>query len=136
VAKYGKMRSMDVDQFAKTVHPGVRKSHMNPFMNDLLRLRKDGYTLKQIQEFLSTNGVSTSISNLARFLKRQDQPQKTQLPAITNKARPAPQVEPQDSHEADGPPVIGLHNPRDLDAIIANKPDLDALAKYAKRNNK
>lgn len=30
----------------------------------------------------------------------------------------------------------GSHNPADLDKIIGSKPDLDALAKHAKRNKK
>ncbi|MDC6409538.1 hypothetical protein LOD50_10440 [Xylella fastidiosa subsp. multiplex] len=33
-------------------------------------------------------------------------------------------------------PVIGSHNPTDLDKIIGSKPDLTALAKLAKRKQK
>lgn len=132
MAKHDIIQIMDVDEFSKIVQPGAKNSRMTPFINDLIELRKAGYTLKQVQEFLSKNGVATSLSNLARFLKRQEPTPKTQQRNKGNQARASPQTNRPAVTEVEEAPVVGSHKPSDLDKVIGSKVDMDALAKYAK----
>lgn len=126
---------MDANEFLKLVSPAGKKSRLAPFLNDIEKLRTAGCTLEQVQDFLQRNGITISVSGLSAYLRRQVQP---------NDAAPASTVRTTGPRPAKAPPVVepeegtataasGSHNPADIDAIIGSQPDLDALAKFAKK---
>jgi hypothetical protein len=121
---------MDITQFSKAVQPNARKSCLTRYETEIRELRKNGYGLRQIQNFLSLNGVSTSIPNLSRFLKKIN-PEKDFLETKSNDKKLIQQKNLTPEKE---PETFGSHDPRALDQIFATQHDLEALSRYEKRN--
>ena len=55
--------------FMKKESGGARSSKLEPFKNDILLLKENGYTQKQIQQFLTENGIEVSLTAINWFLK-------------------------------------------------------------------
>lgn len=131
---------MKADEFLKQVRPASKRSRLAPYIDDLIKLREAGCTLKQVQEFLGKNDVLISIGGLAAYLQRQTKP-KTGKPAATGKRNTKPEAgQPAEEIVAEEATpesqIVGSHNPADLDKIFSSKVDLDDLIKQAKRKNK
>lgn len=66
---------MTLEEFKKKNIPGKRKSVISQFRDEVLQLKSDGYTTKQIQKYLYDNNVETGLRNvhyyIARELKRE-----------------------------------------------------------------
>jgi hypothetical protein len=97
-----------------------------------------GISRSSIVEALSEHGLEISLSTFDTTLKRIRQKRgKTSNPKAQTAGQPPKLREPSptedetEAHEEN--PVVGSHNPADLDKIIGSKPDLAALAKLAKR---
>ena len=95
-------------------------------------------------EELAAHGLEMTLATFDTTLKRIRQKRnKTSITSV--KSVNQPQAKPTKPREA--PPVVeaetesinsvvGSHNPADLDEIIGSNPDLEALAKLAKRTKK
>ena len=135
--------SMKLDEFMAGVGPKAR-SRLAPHLEDMLILRDRGYTLAQIRDFVCGNGVDTSASNLAAYLRRNSvrlrpQPQ----PAAVVAASSAPPSDGQRPLPSPAAPIAGAtpkdplerefkygaHDPRRIDEILRNPPDMEALRK-------
>ncbi len=55
----------------RALHQPGRKSKLEPYAESLISLARDGYTLRQLQEFVASEGVSVSTETLARFLRKR-----------------------------------------------------------------
>ncbi len=105
-----------------------------------------GVTRSSVLEELAAHGLEMTLATFDTTLKRIRQKRyKTSITSV--KFVSQHQVQPTKPHEA--PPVVkveaeiesinsvvGSHNPADLDEIIGSNPDLEALAKLAKRTKK
>ena len=65
------MAKTPLDEFMKQQPPKKARTILAPFLDDILTLKKEGYTEAVILEYLTENGVKTSQQNLNRFLRRQ-----------------------------------------------------------------
>ena len=63
---------MDADEYFKTVVPGSKRSALDPYWDVIQRARSEGYTLKQIMEFLASNGVHVGIAGISAYIKRRE----------------------------------------------------------------
>jgi len=131
---------LDADEFLKTVEPAGKPSRLKPFLPDMLKLREANYTLEQVKEFLTLNGVEISVSGIAAYLKRHDnETAKQSKTAVASPALSPPKAQPKEKKESSQSPqsknksAERNHRPADLDEIIGSTPDLDQLVKQAKR---
>ncbi len=62
---------MDVNEYMQQVRPAGKRSRIAPFLSEILTLRERGFSLEQVREFLSTNGVKVSVGGLSAYLSRQ-----------------------------------------------------------------
>ena len=127
---------MNFDEFCKNVKPGRYVSPITPFVSDLIKLKNAGYTLHQIQDFLSKNGVTASISNLGKVVKKLGQAAEVQKSSKDHIVTAPPKNDRPEVTEAEDIPLIGSHRPSDLDKIFRAKVDMAALARYAKEMKK
>lgn len=59
--------ALSLAEFESKVKPRPR-SVMDPFRSDLEHLRGKGYTLEQMQRYLSENSVTVSVAAISMFL--------------------------------------------------------------------
>ncbi|HLD44993.1 MAG TPA: hypothetical protein VJC18_06120 [bacterium] len=62
---------MDANEFLRNVTPGVRRSRLAPYWNEINKLRNGNCTLAQVCEFLDENDIHISIAGLAQYIKRR-----------------------------------------------------------------
>ena len=99
-----------------------------------------GVTRSSVLEELAAHGLEMTLATFDTTLKRIRQKRnKTSITSLKpqgqpTKPREAPPVEETETESVSS--VVGSHNPADLDKIIGSKPDLEALAKLAKRTKK
>lgn len=62
---------MDVNDYMRQVRPAGKRSRIAPFLSEIQTLRERGFSLEQVREFLSTNGVEVSVGGLSAYLSRQ-----------------------------------------------------------------
>ena len=96
-----------------------------------------GVSRQKVLEALAADGLVMSMRTFETILKRirRTKGRKKMRPTATPprvKEKPTG-VEPEQDTEAS---VNGSHNPKDIDEIVRSTPDLDALAKLAKRSKK
>lgn len=58
-----------VDEFMDKAKVGRKGSKLDPWLNDIKKLKEHGYTQKLILEFLQLNNVSISLTALNYFIK-------------------------------------------------------------------
>lgn len=63
---------MNVDEFLKATEPKTKRSVLDPFYDDIKKLRDHGRTLSQVCDFLKANNVQITIAGLSKFLERRD----------------------------------------------------------------
>jgi len=103
-----------------------------------------GVNRSSVLEELATYGLEMTLATFDTTMKRIRQKRnKTSIASVKSvsqpqgqptKPREAPPVEETETDSEST--VVGSHNPADLDKIIGSKPDLEALAKLAKRTKK
>jgi len=133
---------MKLDEFMVEVPPATQRSKLRPHHADIATLRDHGYTLAQVCDFLARNGVVTSPSNVASYLRRDaaraQPPQTPHEPASTAVGEPPSAISsPTNTTTAATTPLpeqfkYGVHDPRRIDEIMRRNPDLKAYAKLAK----
>lgn len=62
---------MKIDEFIKLNKPANQRSMFDPYINEIFRLKKAGYSLVQICQFLSENDIKTNKSSLSQYIKRR-----------------------------------------------------------------
>jgi hypothetical protein len=67
---------MHIDEFIQNHKPKKRNhtSMLDPFAEDIKRLREDGYTLLQIAQYLELNDVKATPSDISWFMKTRRGP--------------------------------------------------------------
>lgn len=63
---------MDIDAFKQSVAPRSKRSKIEPHKEAVLTLKEQGYTNKQIKEYLDANNVSVSVEAVRKFINAQD----------------------------------------------------------------
>ena len=84
-------------------------------------------TLKRIRAKQKVNPFPTSGPNASQI---------TRTPSFQQKPTARPQKAKQETHTEDPPDQEQSHDPKDLDSIMGSVPDLDTLAKLAKKGRK
>ena len=62
---------MKLEQFFKRIKPKNKRSKFEPYREDILQLREQGYSYPQIVEYLKSNGVKCNHSEIIKFLNRK-----------------------------------------------------------------
>ena len=65
------MEKIPLNEFMKRQQTKKTRTVLAPFLDDILTLKKEGYTEAVILKYLAENGVTTSQQNLNRFIRRQ-----------------------------------------------------------------
>jgi hypothetical protein len=76
---------MDINDFVKQNAPGMKKSRLAPFANEMRRLKDLGYTDLQVRDWLAENGVEVSREAVRKFLKKESS-DSTNIKTITRTA--------------------------------------------------
>lgn len=63
---------MDIENFEKTVSPGGKRSRLEVFSSEILRLKNKGYAYHQIQEWLASNGTRISRQAIEHFVRKKE----------------------------------------------------------------
>lgn len=99
-----------------------------------------GVTRSVIIEELAKHGLEMTLATFATTLKREREKHKltaakNRIETDTKTAPKTPVSRNEKSTESEAVKVVeSSTNPADIDKIIGTKPDLEALAKHAKRN--
>jgi len=129
---------LDIEEFVQLNKPASTSgSKMSPFLADLYRLRKLGYSYKQIQRYLAGKDVTVSIQGIASYLNRHQEQKavesQTKRPQ-TRTIQPEPVATParnsDDQNQPDNQQTY--FDPTDLREILNEKINLDQLAKLGK----
>jgi len=62
---------MDIEEFAKGVHPRKKRSKLLPFKEQILALDLQGYTYPQIRDWLALNTVQVSMQMVHKFIAQE-----------------------------------------------------------------
>lgn len=65
------MEKIPLNEFMKRQQTKKTRTVLAPFLDDILTLKKEGYTEAVILKYLAENGVTTSQQNLNRVIRRQ-----------------------------------------------------------------
>jgi len=90
---------MDINEYMKNVAPTNHESVLNPHRQDLLRLKKLGYTLSQMHSFLAANSVVVGRRWISAYLTRSEK--RPRAGGVPRHQTPAPQ--PQDDASSPEP---------------------------------
>jgi hypothetical protein len=66
----GAKTNVDIDEYLNRNPPKAKQSALTPHTADIFKLREKGMSLQQIMAFLAENGITSSIGNLSRFLRK------------------------------------------------------------------
>lgn len=109
---------MDADDYLKAVPPASRRSKLAPWLADIRKLRANGYTLEQVREFLSQNGVEISIAGVSAYVKRMEARQEKE---VTKPAAPAAGKQPPQAGEGSAGAEVAPAGAIDAPAAEAGK---------------
>lgn len=62
---------MDIEEFAKGVHPRKKRSKLLPFREQIFALDLQGYTYPQIRDWLALNNVAVSMQMVHKFIAQE-----------------------------------------------------------------
>ncbi|OHX36514.1 hypothetical protein BJL95_13045 [Methylomonas sp. LWB] len=140
---------MELDEFVKLHKPAsTSRSRLAPYLADIYRLRRLGYSWVQVQGYLETKGVTVAFQTVAAYVKRHpEQPgesskqSKLQQTATTPESTPAPSkqdrletppADREDESEDGQTSDSSFFKPSDLRDIMQSSVDLEKLAKIGK----
>lgn len=123
-----------------------RPSILLKYTEPLLELRTLGHSLNTLQQYLSTKNIKVSPQYISKFLlTKTNTPPKMSYkkkaiskPIVQPKHYSKPEVIPQPLQPPAQPQIdnavkkVGSHNPSSIDKIMRSRPDMAALAEYAK----
>ena len=90
---------MNVDDFLKATEPKVKRSVLDPFYDDIKKLRNHGRTLSQVCDYLKLNNVEITVAGLSKFLERRN---KAKISSLANHTEnPSPTVTHIDDKETE-----------------------------------
>lgn len=61
--------AISVENFMKREQEKGRSSKLEPFKKDILALKQNGFSQKQIQQFLAENGLTVGLTTINWFLR-------------------------------------------------------------------
>lgn len=127
---------IETTEFLKKITPSAKKGKLEPFSLQILELRAEGCSFKQISEFLSQNGVQVSIAFLSRFVDKKLASGMGGSQKLAVAKTKTPLSEDLNPTQAATPIAAKLTNSLpDIKAIINDNPNLDELAKLSKRKS-
>jgi hypothetical protein len=135
-------RSLELEEFLSRVKPATRRSKLEPYLNDLRRLRELGYTLSQMQSYLAAKEIHATIQTISAYLKKKDEVQPSKNPGHEVKPQPPERLTtsieetPEDQHKGGTSDDSTHFNPSELRNILDEEIDLDALAKIGKEQHR
>lgn len=63
---------MDVENFLSMVkRKAGKRSRLEPFISDIMKLREENCSLNQVREFLQLNDIEISVSGLSAYIQRR-----------------------------------------------------------------
>lgn len=63
---------MDVEKFLATVEKkGGKRSRLEPFISDIMKLREENCSLNQVREYLQLNDIEISVAGLSAYIQRR-----------------------------------------------------------------
>ena len=126
------MKKISATEFMETHKQAGKNSKLEPYRDDILLLKKEGYTQQQIIDFLKLNGVSVGMTTLNWFIRSRAgqtapvsetrplpvgvQTENRQAAAVVPKVQPEKQTEPEKAEH----PIIGKFD-------LSRKIDTDEL---------
>ena len=126
------MKKISATEFMATRKQAGKNSKLEPYRDDILLLKKEGYTQQQIMDFLKLNGVSIGMTTLNWFIRSRAgqtapvsetrplpvgvQTENRQAAAVVPKVQPEKQTEPEKAEH----PIIGKFD-------LSRKIDTDEL---------
>lgn len=137
---------MELDEFVKLHKPAsTSRSRLAPYLADIYRLRRLGYSWVQVQNYLDTQGVKVAFQTVAAYVKRhpelagatvkqKEKPrQAVTIPAPAEQDRiETPPADNEDLHEDGQTSDSSFFKPSDLRDIMQSSVDLEKLAKIGK----
>ena len=104
---------MTADEFMRNHQVTKRTSKIAPFMDDILKLRRNGMSYSSILKFLSLNGVDVTMATFSVYMRKhappalvpaaKTQPPKTPTPSNKNEPSPVPPAPAQGPEFPDSP---------------------------------
>ena len=115
-----------------------KKSKLEPFRDDILLLKSQGYTQQQILAFLKLNGVSVGMTTLNWFIRSRMNKGTSPLPEtkpvqVAPEPVAMPEVQEKRTPPAASPPPIGNRGARSFD-WQGNKPSREELLGKSENN--
>lgn len=127
---------IETTEFLKKITPSAKKGKLEPFALQILELRAEGCSFKQISEFLNQNGVQVSIAFLSRFVDKKLASGMVGSPKIAVAKNKTPLLEDLKPSQTAVPITeTNTSSLPDIKAIINDNPNLDELAKLSKRKS-
>ena len=92
---------MDIDDFAKQVEPGAKRSRIEPFRTQVFALKEKNYADHQIRDWLEANGLKVSRQAVQQFIKKGNskpatQQKTTATPIQTQEIKIAERTKPEE----------------------------------------
>lgn len=75
-------KKMEILEYMSKNKPKGRRSLVSLYHNDILELKRAGYSLEQMKEYLEANGVNVVASTLSKYFKRHFREQGKKPPAL------------------------------------------------------
>lgn len=63
---------MDIDDFKKTFEPASKRSKLDAYRKEIFDLKDQGYTNKQICDYIKANGITVSVEAVRKFIKSRE----------------------------------------------------------------
>jgi hypothetical protein len=140
---------MELDEFVKLHKPAsTSRSRLAPYLADIYRLRRLGYSWVQVQGYLETKGVTVAFQTVAAYVKRHPEqpgesskqskprqimttPAQTPVPIENDRTDTNP-ADHEEAHEDGQTSDSSFFRPSDLRDIMQSSVDLEKLAKIGK----
>lgn len=120
---------MKLEEFIAYNKPSKQRSRLDPFADSIFKLREEGYSLRQICEFLSKNSVAISKQALSEYIKRR-QNCATQKPTASGAVNKKPNITPSQD-DAPAKATVGIskiNTPEDIRRVRRQEINIDDYA--------
>ena len=89
--------ALSVNEFMNMQNKSGKQSRLEPFKDEILLLKSNGYTLEKIMDFLSQNEIRISKTALHHFIKTRMKLDKQLSPLISKTPKSEPKEEERDA---------------------------------------
>ena len=118
---------MTADEFMKNHQVAKRSSKIEPFLDEIIKLRQNGISYSAILKFLSLNGVEVTMATLSVYMRRHAPPELVP-PAKNQPAKASPKsiaaTQPEQSSAVPSPESPGSQRPRPPVSKRGQKPEV------------